>query len=237
MKEKNFLTGKWALRMKRLLRLERRICINVVQGAKSKGVNTYVKHFAVNDQDTNRDTNGLVTWLNEQSLREIYLRPFEMAVKDGKTLAMMTSFNRIGTVWAGGCYELVTDILRHEWGFVGAVLTDYNTSSYMYADQMIRAGGDINLMQDKRPSTSGDIVNPSHQTAMRKATKNILYMLVNSNAMNGLGEGIEYRYTLPVWQMVMLGVDVTILAILGVSSIVRVVQYKNYKKRSSQKTK
>ena len=210
---------------------------NVVQGAKSKGVNTYVKHFAVNDQDTNRDTNGLVTWLNEQSLREIYLRPFEMAVKDGKTLAMMTSFNRIGTVWAGGCYELVTDILRHEWGFVGAVLTDYNTSSYMYADQMIRAGGDINLMQDKRPSTSGDIVNPSHQTAMRKATKNILYMLVNSNAMNGLGEGIEYRYTLPVWQMVMLGVDVTILAILGVSSIVRVVQYKNYKKRRSQKTK
>lgn len=198
---------------------------NVVKAAKEKGVNTYVKHFAVNDQETNRDTNGLITWLNEQSMREIYLRPFEMAVKDGGTIAMMTSFNRIGTVWAGGCYELVTDILRNEWGFVGAVLTDYNTSSYMYADQMIRAGGDINLMQDKRPSTSGDIVNASHRTAMRKATKNILYMLVNSNAMNGLGEGIEYKTVLPVWQTVLIGVDVFVFAALVIWGAFSVNKY------------
>ncbi len=193
-----------------------------IQGARAKGVNPYVKHFAVNDQETNRDTNGLITWLNEQAMREIYLRPFEIAVKVGKTNAVMSSFNRIGSVWTGGCYELLTDILRKEWGFHGCVLTDYNTNDYMYADQMIRAGGDLNLMQDKRPSLTGDIVTPSHQTAMRKATKNILYMLVNSNAMNGIGKGIVYRNALPVWKTFLIVLDCVVafgLAVWGFFSI------------------
>lgn len=135
--EDGFLSGKMAA--------------SVITGAKSKGVYTYVKHFTVNDQETNRDTNGLITWVNEQALREIYLKPFELAVTEGHTSAMMSSFNRIGTVWAGGSYELLTDVLRNEWGFVGMVITDYNTNGYMYADQMIRAGGDLNLIQDKQP--------------------------------------------------------------------------------------
>ncbi len=180
---------------------------SVIKGAKKKGVYTYVKHFAVNEQETNRDTNGLITWVNEQALREIYLRPFEMAVKVGQTTAMMSSFNRIGTVWTGGCYELLTDILRNEWGFKGMVITDYNTNSYMYADQMIRAGGDLNLIQDKKPSSSGSIVTASHQTAIRKATKNILYTVVNSNAMNGYGEGITYAYALPYWKIALFVSD------------------------------
>ena len=180
---------------------------SVIKGAKKKGVYTYVKHFAVNEQETNRDTNGLITWVNEQALREIYLRPFEMAVKIGKTTAMMSSFNRIGTVWTGGCYELLTDVLRNEWGFVGMVITDYNTNSYMYADQMIRAGGDLNLIQDKKPSASGSTVTASHQTAIRRATKNILYTVVNSNAMNGYGEGISYTYAMPYWKIALFAFD------------------------------
>ena len=83
----------------------------------------YIKHFAVNDQETHR--NGVCTWLTEQALRELYLKPFETAVKDGGTLGVMSSFNRIGTRWTGGSYALITGVLRDEWGFKGAVLTDH----------------------------------------------------------------------------------------------------------------
>ena len=92
--------------------LSGKMAANVISGAKSRGVYTYVKHFALNDQETDRDTYGLVTWANEQSMRELYFKPFELAVKEGGTTAMMSSFNRIGPVWAGGCYELLTEILR-----------------------------------------------------------------------------------------------------------------------------
>ena len=81
---------------------------NVVAGAQSKGVYTYVKHFALNDQETNR--NGILTWANEQSMRELYFRPFEITVKEGGTRAIMSSFNRIGTTWTGGSYELLTEV-------------------------------------------------------------------------------------------------------------------------------
>lgn len=199
--EDGFLSGKMAA--------------SVIKGANSKGVYTYVKHFAVNDQETNRDTNGLITWVNEQALREIYLKPFEFAVKEGGTHAMMSSFNRIGTVWAGGNYALLTDVLRNEWGFVGMVITDYNTNGYMYADQMIRAGGDLNLIQDKQPSASGDVVTASHQSAIRRAAKNILYTVVNSNAMNGMGEGIVYDYAMPYWKMALIALDVIMALIFA----------------------
>lgn len=204
--EDGFLSGKMAA--------------SVITGAKSKGVYTYVKHFTVNDQETNRDTNGLITWVNEQALREIYLKPFELAVTEGHTSAMMSSFNRIGTVWAGGSYELLTDVLRNEWGFVGMVITDYNTNGYMYADQMIRAGGDLNLIQDKQPSASGDAVTASHQTAIRRAVKNILYTVVNSNAMNGMGEGIIYGYAMPYWKIALFAFDALVAVVLAAWGIV-----------------
>ncbi len=195
--------------------LSGKMAVGVIKGAKSKGVYTYMKHFAVNDQETDRDANGLITWVNEQALREIYLKPFELAVKEGKTTAIMSSFNRIGTVWAGGSYELLTEVLRDEWCFRGMVITDYNTNDYMYADQMIRAGGDLNLIQDKQPSASGKIVTASHQAAVRRATKNILYTVVNSNAMNGMGAGIVYGYALPYWTLFMIGTDCALVVALG----------------------
>lgn len=214
--EDGFLSGKMAA--------------GVINGAKSKGVYTYVKHFAVNDQETDRDKNGLITWLNEQSMREIYLKPFEMAVKEGETNAIMSSFNRIGTIWAGGNYELLTEVLRNEWGFQGMVITDYNTNEYMNTDQMVRAGGDLNLIQDKQPSSSGETYNASHLQSIRRATKNILYTVANSNAMNGMGEGIKYGYALPYWEIVLFGLDVVIvlgLASWGVISIRRSAKKQN----------
>ena len=146
-----------------------------VQGAARKGMYGFIKHFAVNDQETHRDQNGLVTFLNEQSLREIYLKPFQMAIvgndvtiryneaeKDANgaihgyvskeatvpaATAVMSSFNRIGATWAGGNYKLLTQVLREEFGFNGFVLTDYDTGNYMISNtkQMLEAGGDAKL--------------------------------------------------------------------------------------------
>ncbi len=198
--EDGFLSGKMAA--------------SVIQGAMSKGVYTMMKHFVVNDQETDRDSNGLITWLNEQALREIYLRPFELAVKEGKSMGIMSSFNRIGTVWAGGCYELLTEILRQEWGFRGMVITDY-ANAYMNPDQMIRAGGDLCLFQDQQPTASGLIVSASHLTALRKATKNILYTVSRSNAMNVMGNGVEYGYALPYWEIALFAFDALVLLACG----------------------
>ncbi len=168
----------------------------VIKGAKSKGVYTYLKHFALNEQETCRDSNGVATWANEQSMRELYFRPFELAVKDGGTTALMTSFNRIGNTWAGGSYNLLTRLLRHEWGFNGLVITDFNLKDYMNVDQMLRAGGSLSLSPDKGPTASS---SPTDISVMRQATKDILYAVANSNAMNGTGEGIIWGYTIPTW--------------------------------------
>lgn len=183
----------------------------VCLGAKQKGLYTFVKHFAVNEQETSRDANGLITWLNEQAMRELYLKPFEMTVKKGQTTAIMSSFNRIGTVWAGGSYPLLTEVLRHEWGFRGMVITDYALKEYLNSEQMIRAGGDLVLAQGgKIPSYE----NPTATQAsrLRAAAKNILYTTAGSNAMNTV---IAY-YRMPVWQEVLIIADSAIVVLLAV---------------------
>lgn len=96
----------------------------VVRGVQSKGIIVTVKHFVANDQETNRQSNGLYTWLNEQSLREIYLEPFEISIKEGNARGIMTAYNRIGAEWCGGSKTLLVDLLREEWGFDGFVITD-----------------------------------------------------------------------------------------------------------------
>lgn len=187
--------------------LSGKLAAQVIKGAKSKGVYTYLKHFALNDQETDRDTNGILTWANEQIMREIYFKPFEIGVKEGGTTAIMSSFNRMGTVWAGGDYRLLTRLLREEWGFRGMVITDFNLTPYMNPDQMIRAGGDLNLSPMKAPTetTTATSVN-----AMRQATKNILYTVANSNAMNGMGKGVVYRYDPPYWMIALIIADVAV---------------------------
>ena len=199
---------------------------NVIQGAQSKGVYTFIKHFALNDQETNR--NGVLTWANEQSMRELYFRPFEIAVKDGGTRAVMSSFNRIGTVWTGGSYELLTEVLRDEWGFEGMVITDYNYATpYMDPDQMIRAGGDLNLTQKWWPGTEN---TPTQVTSLRQATKNILYTVANSNAMNGYGYGVVYKYLLPYWVIWLIVADCVIVALLGIWAFFLIRGYLRRKK-------
>ncbi len=101
-----------------------RMSAAVTRGAQSKGLVVTVKHFAANEQETNRQSNGLYTWMNEQSLREIYLEPFEISVKEGGAKGIMSAYNRIGAQWCGGSKALITDLLRTEWGFDGFVITD-----------------------------------------------------------------------------------------------------------------
>ena len=96
----------------------------VIRGAQSKGIVVTVKHFAANEQETNRQSNGLYTWASEQSLRELYFEPFEISVKEGKAKGVMSAYNRIGAEWCGGNKALITYLLRDEWGFDGFVITD-----------------------------------------------------------------------------------------------------------------
>lgn len=186
-----------------------------IAGANEKGLVTYMKHFALNEQETYRDDNGVCTWATEQSIRELYLKPFEIAVKEGGATGIMTSFNRIGTVWTGGDYRLLTEVLKGEWGFRGIVITDFNVSVYMNAKKMIYAGGDLNLTTT-RPWGSPDPTSASDVTQLRRASHSILYTLVNSNAMNGVTKDTVFRVAMPIWQIVLIVCDVVIVAGLGV---------------------
>ena len=142
-------------------------------------------------------------------MRELYLLPFEIAVKEGGATGMMSSFNRLGMKWAGGSYALLTQVLRDEWGFHGSVITDYSLNTYTHVDEMIRAGGDLFLTQDAKTFSMPD--DATQITLLRQATKNILYSVVNSNAMSIRTDG----YLPPVWMIVMAVTDAVIVAALA----------------------
>lgn len=152
------------------------------QGAAQFGVYPYLKHFVLNDQEDNRCA-VLLTYASEQAIREIYLKPFECAIKNfqGKALAVMSSYNFIGTESSSSNHYLLNDVLREEWGFIGMVITDYDGSyGYMISDASIRNGNDLMLgygsfATNKLDTTSATLVN-----SMRTASKNILYTVVNS---------------------------------------------------------
>ena len=150
----------------------------VVRGAQDMGMFTYVKHFAVNNQETNRC--GLLTWANEQCMREIYFKPFEICVKEGETRGIMSSLNRFGPRWAGGSYELLTEVLRNEWGFRGTVVTD-SFAAWSNADIMLRAGGSLALgwgTLHVAPDSATTI------NVMRNCAHDVLYSHANSMAIN-----------------------------------------------------
>lgn len=171
-----------------------------IQGASSKGVYSMVKHFAVNEQETSRG--GIATWVDEQTLREIYLKPFEYTVKIGETSGMMSAFNRIGTVWTGGDYRLLVEVLRNEWGFEGTVISDFNTGSHMDSKQMAYAGGDLNL-QNFAQEWNANMASINDLNVLRNAAKNVLFTVANSNALNL--EIIGYRP--PLWIVALYIID------------------------------
>lgn len=200
---------------------------NAIKGAQDRGVYAYMKHFALNDQEGNR-ASMVATWSNEQAIREIYLKPFEISVKDADCHAVMSSFNYIGTRWTGGCKELLKNVLRGEWGFVGFVETDYfGVSGYMTADQCVRNGNDLMLCTTGNDFNTVTVLTNSSKQALRESAKNILYTVVNSRAYaeENLNPGMAK------WQIVLIGADV-LVALLFVTLEVKTL--KGYKKRKEE---
>ena len=196
-----------------------------ISGAKSKGVYSFMKHFALNDQETKR-TEMLCTWTNEQAMREIYLKPFEMSVKEGGAQAVMSSFNYIGNTYAGASSNLLQTVLRGEWGFKGFVLTDYfGGYGYQNADQEVRAGNDSMLATTKITNHITD-KSATSVKAMRQAAHNILYTAANSwQYANG-----EPKVATPIWKTAMyVAWGVTAVLVIGLE-IVAIKRYLNRKK-------
>ena len=179
----------------------------MTRGCNSMGVYCYPKHFALNDQETNRS--GVCVWSNEQAMREIYLKAFEIVVKEGNNHGLMSSYNRIGTVWSGGCKELLTNVLRGEWGFEGAVATDYANAKLLNADQALMTGGD--LMLSTTGATLSDKVTGSTegQQKLRQASKNVLYMVVNSRAYTN---PVEMGF--PYWILAQVALNIVLMLLV-----------------------
>lgn len=203
--------------------LSGKMAANAVIGAEKYGVYAYIKHFALNDQETNR-TGMLCTWSNEQAIREIYLKPFEIAVKEGGAKAVMSSFNYIGTQWAGGTYPLQTTVLRDEWGFRGFVLTDYfGVYGYMDSDMGIRGGTDCMLVAyDTETNHVTDTKSATGVKAMRQASKNIMYTVVNSRAY----DPENLKTGLMNWQILAIVIDIILGALVIFLEVLTIRKYK-----------
>ena len=200
---------------------------NEIAGVKEKGVYSFMKHFALNDQETNR-TNMVCTWADEQAIREIYLKPFEMSVKEGGAQAVMSAFNYIGNTYAGGNNALLNTVLRDEWGFKGFVLTDYfGGYGYQNADQEIRNGNDSMLATTKITNHITD-KSATSVKAMRTAAHNILYTAANSWQY---ADG-EPKVATPIWKTAMYvawGVTAVLVIALEALAIKRYMDRKKAK--------
>lgn len=226
------------------------IASHEVRGAQERGLYTYIKHFVANEQETYRNSR-LVTWVDEQTLREIYLPAFEDSVKEGGATAVMSAYNYLGGTWAGADPRLLQGVLREEWGFQGMVITDYfGDYGYLSADWAIANGGDMML------STLGQFgAEPTGDDAqsvqwMRQASHNILYTVANSNAMYSVDERNEIlaevggevsglspldRFSaelgLPTWQLVAIAADI----VLGIVLVVLTWRtIRTYRRRSGE---
>lgn len=224
-----------------------------VKGAATKGVYSYIKHFALNDQENHRGDRvgnySVATWSNEQAIREIYLKPFEMCMKlddmeikyvqksdDGTyenatamvpaSLGVMTSFNRIGATWTGGSHALIQDLLRDEWGFNGLIITDNaNTGVFMSPYQMLEAGADVKLLNVAEDPTGEqlDLNDPATYHYAREAMHHLLYTVANTNCMNGALPGASFTFynQMKVIQVIFNAVCGVLLALLAFFTVWR----------------
>lgn len=212
--------------------LSGKICAAEVKGIQSKGVYAYVKHALLNEAETNRG--GVCTWANEQTIREIYLRPFEIAIEEGGAYCVMTSFNRIGVKWSGA-QGFCNSVLRDEFGMRGFAVSDYWDKGYMSLAAGIMGGNDIPDGTTASGATVDAIARASELNnyrtgygefawAMREAAHRILFTVAQSNALNGFDSDTIVRLVTPWWQTALLALSsVTgVLAGVGVAGYVAV---------------
>ena len=160
---------------------------NVTKGLADGGKSGFIKHFALNDTEYHRV--GCFTWVTEQALREIYLRPFEEAVKNGEACALMSSFNRIGAIWTGGSQALMQGVLRNEWGFNGMTITDYTENGTLQdANQQFRAGGNFILGGSNFSDPGQSSATNRYKNRLRESAKQVIYGSIRPQYIN-----IEYN--------------------------------------------
>ena len=197
-----------------------------VEGARNYGVYSYIKHFAMYEGNAKM----VSVWSNEQAIREIYLKPFEISVKQGGANAVMVSWSFLGDKWTGESSNLMKTVLRDEWGFRGMALTDFfrnNGHGFMNADAALANG--VDAMLSTFNGEENNVANPEHPTSvlqMRNACKNVMYTVVSSWAYDGEHEetGMEN------WKKAGIGIDVVIaLFIAGMEVLV----IRGYKKRKN----
>ncbi len=221
--------------------LSGKMAAGAVRGAKDMGVYSYVKHFVANESETFRE--GLYTFMTEQTLREIYLKPFEIVTKEGGGNALMTSMNRLGRVWSGANYGLCTEILRNEWKFRGTLVTDWldtNKGDYMPAYKGIWAGNDLWLNNTNADYSVGNLLDKIPDAQMialgQKVVKNVLWTLIDSeyakvtydpDAAIGVGKGAQYNHT---WYWYVALVEVALAAGVGVMAFFLVKNILNNRK-------
>ena len=203
------------------------ICAAEVQGVRDRGALAYVKHFALNDQEQGRY--GVSVFANEQSIREVYLESFEGAVRGG-AMNVMTSFNRIGVVWAGSHRGLMTDVLRGEWGMQGATVTDMSMNAkWMDYRLGILAGQDIWCGQKGSMGTlDGSGNDPAITNAVQRAAKNVIYSVTRSSAMN-IGKATVISVT-PAWKTVLRIAAIASTALTVCFAALCVIRHRKNKK-------
>ena len=196
-----------------------------VEGARKYGVYSYIKHFALYEGNAKM----VSVWSNEQAIREIYLKPFEISVKQGGANAVMVSWSFLGDKWTGECSNLMNTVLREEWGFRGMALTDFfrnNGHGFMNADAALANGVDVMLSTFN--GEENNVANPEHPTSvlqMRNACKNVMYTVVSSWAYDGEHEetGVEN------WKKAGIGIDIVIALFMAGMEVLVIRGYKKRK--------
>ncbi len=161
------------------------LLVEEIRALKNTGKYTYLKHLALYEMEHERDS--LYTWVTEQALREIYLKPFQMAVQDADCLGIMSSYNRIGSIWTGGSVALITGVLRNEWGYKGTIVTDYVdgwSQNFMAIEHTVRVGGDILLGGRNQALDTGFDASPRIENQIKQTCKHVLYMFLNAQYKN-----------------------------------------------------
>lgn len=208
-----------------------------VKGVQSMGAFVFMKHFALNDQETNRM--GGAIFANEQTVRELYLTPFEGAVRDGDARGAMASMNRIGARWSGGHAGLMTETLRNEWGFEGTVITDqasYSVFAYQDILEGLEAGTNLWLNTDSSLwELSGNTLTPTVVNNIRESVHSIIYTIVNSHAMNGLSVDSKIVSVTPLWKYWLYALD-AVVAIGVVVSVTIVTKKLLREKKENRQT-
>ena len=202
-----------------------------VKAIQDKGVYVFMKHFALNDQETHRA--GVMVWANEQAIREAYLAAYAPSVTESHAKGAMTIMNRIGTEWGGACRSLLTDLLRGEWGFDGIVITDYSSNSnFTVQTQGLEGGAD--LWDGFRASDISDKQNdPYIAQLLRQAIHRILYVQVNSSAMNGISSTARVVPITTWWQIA----EYAATAVFALLTILFAVLWINSSKKAKKKAK